>query len=76
LPIMYNMNGFPKEEMLSKIHWWIMRNKGMCYNVISRAKMVGAKRVVVIAGANHRRYMQDIFDTIGAIKVRNINEID
>lgn len=76
LPIMYNMNGFPKEEMLSKIHWWIMRNKGMCYNVISRAKMVGAKRVVVIAGSNHRRYMQDIFDTIDTIKVRNINEID
>jgi len=76
LPKMYNMNGFPKEEMLSKIHWWIMRNEGMCHNVVNRAKMVGAKRVVVIAGANHRKYMQDIFKTMQAVKVRNINEVD
>ncbi len=76
LPIMYNMNGFPKEEMLSKIHWWIMRNEGMCHNVVDRAKLVGAKRVVVIAGANHRKYMQDIFKTMQAVKVRNINEVD
>lgn len=76
LPDMYNMNGFPKEEMLSKIHWWIMRNEGMCHNVVNRAKMVGAKRVVVLAGANHRKYMQDIFKTMHAVKVRNINEAD
>ncbi|MGE8428028.1 MAG: DUF5694 domain-containing protein [Sphingobacterium sp.] len=76
LPVMYNMNGFPKEDMLSKIHWWIMRNEGMCDNVVNRAKMVGAKRVVVLAGANHRKYMQDIFKTMPAVKVRNINEVN
>ncbi len=32
-----------------------MRNEGMCHNVVNRAKMVGAKRVVVLAGANHRK---------------------
>ncbi|MBO9562500.1 MAG: hypothetical protein J7621_06995 [Niastella sp.] len=74
LPEMYNMANFPKEEMLSKIHWWIMRNKGMCENVVNRARKAGAKRVVVIAGANHKKYMQDIFKTMPNVRVRNINE--
>jgi len=74
LPEMYSMANFPKEEMLSKIHWWIMRNKGMCENVVNRARKAGAKRVVVIAGANHKKYMQDIFKTMPNVRVRNINE--
>ncbi|WP_129002345.1 DUF5694 domain-containing protein [Filimonas effusa] len=76
LPIMYKLKGFPKDEMLSKIHWWIMRNEGMCHNVVNRARVAGAKRVIVIAGANHRKYMQDIFRTMPNIRVRNINEVD
>jgi len=76
LPEMYEMKGFPKEEMLSKIHWWIMRNEGMCHNVVNRAKAAGAKRVVVLAGANHRKYMQDIFKTMPNVKVSNINEFN
>ncbi|RYG45586.1 MAG: hypothetical protein EOO01_17570 [Chitinophagaceae bacterium] len=74
LPEMYDMNNFPKEEMLSKIHWWIMRNQEMCENVVNRAKKAGVKRVVVIAGANHRKYMQDIFKKMPGVRVRNINE--
>lgn len=74
LPEMYSMANFPKEEMLSKIHWWIMRNKGMCENVVNRARKAGAQRVVVIAGANHKKYMQDIFKTMPNVRVRNINE--
>ncbi|MNV67817.1 hypothetical protein D3C71_1606310 [compost metagenome] len=76
LPEMYDMNNFPKEEMLSKIHWWIMRNKGMCDNVVNRARKAGAKKVVVIAGANHKKYMQDIFKTMPDVRVRNINEVE
>ncbi|WP_341839745.1 DUF5694 domain-containing protein [Chitinophaga caseinilytica] len=71
---LYDMENFPNEEMLSKIHWWIMRNKGMCENVVNRARKAGAKRVVVLAGANHRKYMQDIFNTMPNVRVRNINE--
>lgn len=70
MPIMYDLKGFPKEEMLSKIHWWIMRNKGMCDNVVSRARKLGAKKVVVIAGANHRKYMQDIFEKMPNVLIR------
>lgn len=76
LPAMYKMKGFPEEEMLSKIHWWIKRNEGMCQNVVNRARMAGAKRVVVLAGANHRKYMQDIFRDMPNVRVRNINEVD
>ncbi|TRW27095.1 hypothetical protein FMM05_00140 [Flavobacterium zepuense] len=76
LPEMYNMKNFPKEEMLSKIHWWMMRNKGMCDNVVNRARKTGAKKVIVIAGANHRKYMQDIFKDMPNVRVRNINEVD
>ncbi|HTF31481.1 MAG TPA: DUF5694 domain-containing protein [Flavitalea sp.] len=74
LPEMYDMKNFPKEEMLSKIHWWIMRNKVMCDNVVNRARMAGAKKVVVIVGSNHKKYMQDIFKTMPDVRVRNINE--
>jgi hypothetical protein len=76
LPEMYDMKDFPKEEMLSKIHWWIMRNKGMCNNVVNKARKAGTKRVVVIAGANHRKYMQDIFKSMPNVRVRNIDEIN
>lgn len=74
LPDMYAMKNFPKEVMLSKIHWWLMRNKGMCDNVVNRARKVGVRKIVVIAGANHRKYMQDIFRTMPQVRVRNINE--
>ena len=74
LPEMYEMKNFPKEEMLSKIHWWIMRNKGMCDNVVNRARAAEAKKVVVIVGASHKKYMQDIFKTMPNVRVRNISE--
>ncbi|WP_316846365.1 DUF5694 domain-containing protein [Pedobacter psychrodurus] len=76
LPEMYQLDHFPKEEMLSKIHWWVMRNKAMCNNVVNGAGKAGAKKVVVIAGANHRKYMQDIFKTMPGVSVKNINELD
>ncbi|MFC4209783.1 DUF5694 domain-containing protein [Pedobacter lithocola] len=74
LPELYDLKNFPKEEMLSKIHWWLMRNEGMCNNVVNRSKASGVKKVVVIAGANHRKYMQDIFEKMPGVSVRNINE--
>ncbi|WP_310589554.1 DUF5694 domain-containing protein [Dyadobacter sp. CY356] len=74
-PEMYSLKNFPKQEMLSQIHWWLMRNKVMCDNVVKRSRALGLKRVVVLAGANHRKYMQDIFKTMPNVKVRNINEV-
>jgi len=74
-PDLYELKDFPKEEMLSKIHWWMMRNKGMCENVVNSAKSLKAEKVVVIVGASHRKYMQDIFNTMPNVRVRNINEL-
>ncbi|MBG6233821.1 hypothetical protein IWX76_000376 [Pedobacter sp. CAN_A7] len=71
---LYEIKDFPKEEMLSQIHWWTMRNKGMCDNVIKQASSLGLKKVVVIVGANHRKYMQDIFEKMPNVTVQNINE--
>ena len=75
-PDLYELKDFPKEEMLSKIHWWMMRNKGMCENVINRAKSLKAEKVVVIVGASHRKYMQDIFNAMPNVRVKNINEFN
>lgn len=75
LPEMYTMKNFPKEEMLSKIHWWMMRNKAMCDNVVNQARAQRIKKVVVIAGANHRKFMQDLFEKMPDVTVRNINDI-
>jgi hypothetical protein len=74
LPEMYNIKNFPREEMLSKMHWWMMRNKRMCDNVVNRSRIAGLKKVVVFVGASHKRYMQDIFKNMPNVSVRNINE--
>lgn len=41
----------------------------MCMNIVSRANEIHAKRVVVMVGANHRKFMQEIFQTIPNIEV-------
>lgn len=74
-PEMYGLPDFPKEEMLSKLHWWLMRNMGMCENAVNRARRLGARKIVVITGANHRKYMQDLFAGMPQVTVRNINEL-
>ena len=73
-PELYERKDFPKEEMLSQIHWWMMRNQGMCDNVVKQAGALGLKKVVVIVGANHRKFMQDIFERMPNVTVKNINE--
>ncbi|MGE9314779.1 DUF5694 domain-containing protein [Niabella sp. CJ426] len=71
-PELYELKDFPKEEILSQIHWWLIRNKGMCENVVNRARALKHQKVVVIAGANHRKYMQDIFEKMPGVSVKNI----
>lgn len=73
---LYKTKDFPKEEMLSQIHWWTRRNEGMCDNVVKQAAALGLKKVVVIVGANHRKYMQDIFEKMPNVTVKNINEFE
>lgn len=73
-PELYELNNFPKEEMLSQLHWWQLRNQEMCKNVVNRARASKNKKIVVIVGANHRKIMQDIFSQMKDVTVKNINE--
>jgi hypothetical protein len=73
---LYEIKDFPKEEMLAQIHWWMMRNQGMCDNIVKQARGMELKKVVVIVGANHRRYMQDILKKMPDVTVKNINEVE
>lgn len=75
-PELYELAGFPKEAMLSQLHWWLMRNKVMCENVVSRAQALKQQKVVVIVGANHRKFMQDILAQMPGVTVKNINELN
>jgi Family of unknown function (DUF5694) len=73
LPEMYDFPNFPKAVLLSKLHWWNMRNEGMCENTVARARKMGIKRVVVLAGASHRIPMQALFEKMPNVTVWNIN---
>jgi len=69
---MYDLKGFPKDEMLAQLHWWQKRNEGMCFNVVEQARATKAKRVVVIVGANHRAFMSAIFAKMKDVSVSGI----
>ena len=73
---MYNLQNFPKQEMLSQIHWWMKRNKQMCSNVVDRARKANLKKVVVMVGANHRRFMQDIFKKMPSVSVLDLSNVE
>ncbi|MBD3583521.1 DUF5694 domain-containing protein [Flavobacterium selenitireducens] len=73
---MYDIKGFPKQEMLSQLHWWLKRNEGMCANVVERARAQRVKRIVVIVGANHRAFMTDAFIRIKGVSVSGIDSAD
>ncbi|UKT66040.1 DUF5694 domain-containing protein [Pedobacter mucosus] len=75
-PELYNFKDFPKEEMLSQIHWWLKRNKEMCNNVLKRSRLQKAKRVVVMVGANHRKFMQDMFEAMPGVEVISVMQKD
>jgi hypothetical protein len=72
-PELYSVKSFPKEEMLSQLHWWMKRNGEMCQNVVNRSNEINAKRVVVMVGANHRKFMQEIFKTMPGVEVLTID---
>jgi hypothetical protein len=72
---MYDLEAFPKAEMQAQLHWWMKRNSGMCENVVKRARSLKAQKVVVIVGANHRKFMQDLLEATPGVRVKNIYEI-
>lgn len=74
-PAFYGAAGFPTEEVKQMIHFWNLRNQGMCENVVRQARQKGAKKVVVAVGSSHRSWMEDILKTMPHVKLVNYNEI-
>ncbi len=70
---MFGAAGFPETAMNEMLHQWQLRNDDMAHNVVDRARAVGAKRVVVGVGANHRKIMVDILRMIPGVTVYEFN---
>lgn len=70
---MLSVPGYPAKEVSEMLHFWQLRNEGMCRNIVTRAREAGAKRVVVAVGANHRRIMLDILAGMPNVTVKSLN---
>ena len=66
--------GFPDKALQDMLHYWQLRNEGMCRNLVSRARLAGVRRVVVGVGANHRKAMITILRTLPQVTVYTLNE--
>ncbi len=70
---MLSVPGYPAKEVSEMLHFWQLRNEGMCRNIVTRAREAGASRVVVAVGANHRRIMLDILAGMPQVTVKSLN---
>jgi len=71
----YGYAGFPTETVKAMMEQWMLRNEGMCKNIIDQAKAKSAKRVVVGVGASHRRWMEEILAKHPEVKIINFNDL-
>lgn len=71
----YGYAGFPTESVKAMIAQWMLRNEGMCKNIIEQAKAKNAKRVIVGVGASHRKWMEEILAKNPAVKIINYNDL-
>ena len=72
--LLQNLKGFPAAEAARMRHNWQLRNEKMCRNLIDRARLAGARRVVVGVGSAHRKTMIDILRTLPDVQVYTLNE--
>ncbi|MHA4895623.1 DUF5694 domain-containing protein [Pedobacter sp. PWIIR3] len=71
----YGYPGFPTAEVKDMIAQWMLRNEGMCKNIIEQAKAKKAKRIVVAVGASHRKWMENILAKNKEVKIVNYNDL-
>jgi hypothetical protein len=71
----YGYAGFPTESVKAMIAQWMLRNEGMCKNIIGQAKAKNAKRVIVGVGASHRKWMEEILAKNPNVKIINYNDL-
>ncbi len=71
---LFGVAGFPEKELADMLHYWQLRNEGMCQNLVTRARQAGTKRVVVAVGANHRAIMVKLLQAMPGVTVYNLND--
>ncbi|TCD12661.1 hypothetical protein EZ449_01045 [Pedobacter frigidisoli] len=71
----YGAPGFPTDALKDMVAQWILRNEGMCKNIIDQAVAKKAKRVVVGVGASHRIWMEEILAKNPNVKIVNYNDL-
>lgn len=71
----YGYAGFPTESVKAMIAQWMLRNEGMCKNIIEQAKAKNAKRIVVGVGASHRKWMEEILAKNPEVKIISYNDL-
>lgn len=71
----FDYAGFPTEGVKAMIVQWLLRNEGMCKNIVDQAKAKRAKRVVVGVGASHRKWMEEILAKNTEVKIVNFNDL-
>ncbi|WP_460913076.1 DUF5694 domain-containing protein [Spirosoma areae] len=71
---LFGLADFPEKTLSDMLHYWQLRNEGMCRNVVSRARLAGAKRIVVGVGANHRQIMVETLRAMPNVTVYTLNE--
>lgn len=71
----YGYAGFPTEAVKKMVAQWMLRNEGMCKNILEQAKAKKAKRVVVGVGAAHRVWMEEILAKNPDVKIINYNNL-
>ncbi|MBC6108843.1 DUF5694 domain-containing protein [Pedobacter fastidiosus] len=71
----YGYPGFPTEALKGMVAQWVLRNEGMCKNIIDQAQAKNAKRIVVGVGASHRIWMEEILTKNPNVKIINYNDL-
>ncbi|GAB3018456.1 DUF5694 domain-containing protein [Spirosoma pulveris] len=71
---LFGLKGFPENGVRDMLNYWTLRNEGMVQNVVSRARKMGAKRVVVGVGASHRELMVKLLKAMPGVTVYTLNE--
>ncbi len=71
----YGYTGFPDQFIKDMYAQWTLRNEGMCTNVITQAREMKAKRVIVGVGAAHRKIMEEILAKNSDVKIVSYNQL-
>ena len=72
---LYGAPGFPTEAVQEMRRQWVLRNQGMCDNIVRQARQQGARRVLVAVGASHGQEMRTLLQKMPNVHVRTFNDL-